>query len=51
MGLVLAVGNMGGAFVGAKIAMRGGAKLIRWFVLAAILVAATKLVIDALKAL
>lgn len=51
MGLVLAVGNMGGAWVGAKIAMRGGAKFIRWFVLAAILVAATKLIIDAIKAL
>jgi len=51
MGLVLAVGNMGGAWVGAKIAMRGGAKLIRWFVLTAILVAATKLIIDAVKAL
>ena len=51
MGLVLAVGNMGGAFVGAKIAIKGGAKFIRWFVLAAISVAATKLVIDALKAL
>jgi len=51
MGLVLAVGNMTGAWIGTKIAMKGGAKFIRWFVLVAILVAATKLIIDSLKAL
>jgi len=51
MGLVLAVGNMAGAWAGTKIAMKGGAKFIRWFVLVAILVAATKLVIDAVKVL
>jgi len=51
MGLVLAVGNMTGAWIGAKIAMRGGAALIRWVVLVAILAAATKLVIDAVKVL
>jgi uncharacterized protein len=51
MGLVLAVGTMTGAWIGAKIAMKGGAVLIRYVVLAAILVAAIKLILDALKAL
>lgn len=51
VGLVLAVGNMTGAWIGTKIAMRGGAKFIRWFVLVAILGAATKLFLDAFKVL
>jgi uncharacterized membrane protein YfcA len=51
MGLVLAVGNMTGAWIGTKIAVKGGAKLIRYFVLAAILVAAAKLIVDAVKVL
>ncbi len=51
IGLVLAVGNMTGAWIGTKIAMRGGAKFIRWFVLVAIMVAATKLILDAIKVL
>lgn len=51
MGLVLALGNMTGAWIGTKIAVKGGAKFIRYFVLAAILVAATKLILDAMKAL
>lgn len=51
MGLVLAVGNMTGAWIGAKIAVKGGAKLIRYFVLVAILAAATKLILDAFKVL
>ena len=51
MGLVLAVGNMAGAWIGAKIAVKGGASLIRYVVLAAILAAAAKLVVDAVKAL
>jgi uncharacterized protein len=51
MGLVLAVGTMAGAWIGAKIAMKGGATLIRYVVLAAILAAAIKLILDALKAL
>jgi uncharacterized membrane protein YfcA len=51
LGLVLAVGNMAGAWIGTKIAVKGGAAFIRWFVLAAILVAATKLIYDAIKAL
>ena len=51
MGLVLAVGNMLGALIGTKIAVKGGAKFIRYFVLVAILAAATKLILDALKAL
>ena len=51
IGLVLAVGNMTGAWIGTKIAMRGGAKFIRWFVLVAIMVAASKLILDAFKVL
>ena len=49
MGLVLAVGNMIGAVIGTKIAVKGGAVLIRYFVLVAILGAAVKLILDALK--
>ena len=51
MGLVLAVGNMTGAWIGTRIAVKQGAKFLRYFVLVAILIAATKLVIDALKVL
>ena len=51
IGLVLSVGQMIGAIVGAKIAVKGGAVIIRYFVLAAILVAAVKLILDTIKAL
>ena len=51
MGLVLAVGNMTGAWIGTKMAVKRGAKFIRYFVLVAILVAATKLILDAFKVL
>jgi len=51
LGLVLAAGNMLGAWLGAKIAVKGGARLIRWFVMVAIAVAATKMIIDAVKAI
>jgi len=51
LGLVLAVGNMTGAWIGARIAVKGGAKFIRWVVLVAILAAATKLIVDAVKSL
>jgi uncharacterized membrane protein YfcA len=51
LGLVLAVGNMTGAWIGARIAVKGGAKFIRYVVLVAILVAAAKLIYDAVKAL
>jgi len=51
MGLVLAVGNMTGAWIGTKIAVKQGAKFIRYFVLVAILIAATKLILDAFKVL
>ena len=47
MGLLLAVGNMAGAWIGTKIAVKWGAVFIRYVVLGAILVAATKLVLDA----
>jgi uncharacterized membrane protein YfcA len=49
MGLLLAVGNMTGAWLGTKIAVKWGAAFIRWFVLVAILVASTKLILDAFK--
>lgn len=51
IGLVLAVGNMTGAWIGTKIAVKWGAVLIRYFVLVAILVASTKLILDAFKVL
>lgn len=51
IGLVLAAGNMTGAWIGTKIAVKWGAVLIRYFVLVAILVASTKLILDALKVL
>ena len=51
MGLVLAAGNMTGALLGTRIAVKWGAVFIRYFVLVAILIAATKLIYDAVKAL
>ena len=51
IGLVLAVGNMTGAWIGTKIAVKWGAVLIRYFVLVAILFASTKLILDAFKVL
>lgn len=51
MGLVLAVGNMTGAWIGTRMAVKRGAKFIRYFVLVAILVAAVKLILDAVKVL
>jgi uncharacterized membrane protein YfcA len=51
IGLVLAIGNMTGAWLGTKIAVKWGAVFIRYFVLVAILVASTKLILDAFKAI
>ena len=51
LGLVLAVGNMTGAWIGTRMAVKRGAKFVRWFVLVAILGAAIKLIVDALKVL
>jgi len=51
LGLILAVGNMAGAWIGTRMVIRRGAKFIRYFVLVAILVASAKLILDALKAL
>jgi uncharacterized membrane protein YfcA len=50
MGLVLAAGNMAGAWLGTKIAVKWGAAFIRWVVLAAILAASVKLIVDAIGA-
>jgi len=43
LGLILAVGNMLGAFVGARFAVSWGPKVVRYFLIFALLVAATKL--------
>jgi len=51
MGLLLAAGNMGGAVIGTRIAVKWGAVFIRWFVLVAIVIAATKLIVDSFRAL
>ena len=51
MGLLLAAGNMTGAWIGTRIAVKWGAVFIRYFVLVAILAAATKLIFDAVKVL
>ena len=51
IGLLLAVGNMTGALLGTRIAVKWGAGVIRYFVLVAIVVAATKLILDAFKVL
>ncbi len=51
LGLVLAAGNMTGAWIGTKLAVKGGAKFLRYVVLVAILIAATKLIIDAVRVL
>ena len=48
---MLAAGNMTGAWIGTRIAVRKGAVFIRYFVLGAILIAAAKLILDAVKAL
>lgn len=51
LGLILAAGNMTGAWIGTKIAMKWGAVFIRYFVMAAILIAAIKMILDAIRAL
>ena len=51
IGLVLAAGNMTGAWIGTRFAVKWGAVFIRYFVMVAILIAATKLVLDAFKVL
>ncbi len=51
IGLVLAVGNMTGAWIGTNIAVKWGAVFIRYFVLVAILIASIKLILDAFKVL
>ncbi len=42
-GLILALGNMLGAFVGARVAVSWGATFVRWVLLAVILISASKL--------
>ncbi|MBW2206175.1 MAG: sulfite exporter TauE/SafE family protein [Deltaproteobacteria bacterium] len=43
MGLLLAVGNAGGGWVAAKLAIERGAGLVRWFLIAVVIVSAAKL--------
>lgn len=42
-GFVLAIGNMGGAFIASRVAVSWGAKFVRWFLIVVIIFAATKL--------
>ncbi len=51
LGLLLAAGNMAGAWVGVHVAVKGGAKFLRYMLLAAILLAAIKLLIPQIKLL
>jgi len=51
MGLLLAAGTMTGAWIGTRIAVKWGAVFIRYFLLLAILIAASKLIYDAIRAL
>jgi uncharacterized membrane protein YfcA len=44
LGLILAAGNMIGAFAGARLAVRWGAKVVRYFLLSALAFASLKLV-------
>jgi uncharacterized membrane protein YfcA len=51
MGLLLAAGNMTGAWIGTTMAIKRGAVFIRYFVLVAIIVATVHLILDGLKIL
>jgi uncharacterized membrane protein YfcA len=46
MGLILAMGNMAGAWLGTRVAVKGGAALVRWVLMAVILASVSKLVWD-----
>ncbi len=50
-GLLLAAGNMAGAYVGVNVAVKWGAKFLRYMLLVAILVAAVKLLIPHIRQL
>jgi uncharacterized protein len=51
LGLLLAVGNMAGAWVGVNVAVKWGTKFLRYMLLAAILLAALKLLVPQIKLL
>jgi len=51
MGLLLAAGNMTGAWLGTTMAVKRGAAFIRYFVLAAMIVATVHLILDGLNVL
>jgi len=42
-GLVLALGNMSGAWIASKLAVKQGAKFVRWFLLAVLIISGTAL--------
>jgi uncharacterized membrane protein YfcA len=50
-GLLLAIGNMAGAYLGVNIAVKWGAKFLRYMLMVAILVAALKLLLPQIKLL
>ena len=50
-GLLLAAGNMAGAYVGVNIAVKKGAKFLRYILLGTILLASLRLLIPAIKSL
>jgi hypothetical protein len=43
VGIILAVGNMAGAWIASRLAIKRGAEFIRWFLLLALLISALKL--------
>ncbi len=49
MGLVLAVGNMTGAWIGTRLAVKKGAAFIRYFVMVAMVISIAYLVLDAFR--
>ena len=51
MGLLLAAGNMTGAWLGTTMAVKRGAAFIRYFVLAAMIVATVHLILDGFNVL
>jgi uncharacterized membrane protein YfcA len=42
-GLVLALGNMSGAWIASKLAVKRGARFVRWFLLAVLIISGTVL--------
>jgi hypothetical protein len=49
VGLILALGNMTGAWLGTRAAVKGGAPFIRWLLIVVVALSALKLTWDALQ--